>query len=151
MAKQDDITALLAPLVEDLGYELVGIEYNAHPTNGKLLLYIDQAESGVMLKDCERVSREVSALLDVHDPIPGRYQLEVSSPGLNRPLFTVEHFSRFRGEEVALTALMPVDGRRKFKGIIKNVVEDAITIELDGEQVEIAHGNIAKARLVPQI
>ena len=139
---------LLQPLVEDLGYEFVGLEYNANPKNSVLVLYIDTPE-GIQLEDCERVSREVAALLDVEDPIPGQYSLEVSSPGLDRPLFTLDQFERFSGEEVQLTAFAPVAGRRRFKGKILGTAEGTVRLEQDGNEVELEFGNIAKARLVP--
>jgi ribosome maturation factor RimP len=96
-----------------------------------------------------RVSREVAALLDVEDPIPGHYDLEVSSPGLDRPLFTLEQFQRFTGEQAKLTAFAPVDGRRKFKGRILGASDGNVRMEQDGNEVTLEFSNIAKARLVP--
>ena len=96
----DKLTNLLQPLVEDLGYEFVGIERSSNPKNPVLIIYIDTPD-GIAVEDCEKVSREVAALLDVEDPIPGQYRLEVSSPGLDRPLFTLEHFGQFTGESGA--------------------------------------------------
>ncbi len=142
------LNALLQPLVEDLGYEFVGLEYSANPKNALLVLYIDKPE-GIQLDDCEAVSREVAALLDVEDPIAGQYSLEVSSPGLDRPLFTLDQFQRFSGEEVKLTAFAPVAGRRKFKGRILGASDGTVRLEQDGNEVELEFGNIAKARLVP--
>ena len=95
------------------------------------------------------MSREVAALLDVEDPISGHYNLEVSSPGLDRPLFTIEQFERFSGEEVKLTVFAPVDGRRKFKGKILGAAEGTVRMEQDGNEVSLEFSNIAKARLVP--
>ncbi len=114
------LTAILQPLVQDLGYEFVGLEFSSHPKNPVLVLYIDKAE-GIAIEDCERTSREVAALLDVEDPIPGHYVLEVSSPGLDRPLFSPEQFDRFTGEVVQITLFAPLGGRRKFKGRILGV------------------------------
>lgn len=142
------LNAILQPLVEDLGYEFVGLEYNANPKNSVLVLYIDKPD-GIQLDDCEAVSREVAALLDVEDPIPGHYNLEVSSPGLDRPLFTVAQFERFKGEQVQLTAFAPVNGRRKFKGMILGAADSTVRLEQDGSEVALDFGNIAKARLVP--
>src|SRR5690606_25160167 len=96
-----------------------------------------------------RASREISALLDVNDPVAGRYTLEVSSPGLERPLFTMEHFRRFAGEQVKISVSLPVDGRRRFQGRIDDVEDDRITIDQDGTPVTIAHACVGKARLVP--
>ena len=142
------LNAMIQPLVEDLGYEFVGLDYSANPKNSVLVLYIDK-ENGIDLEDCETVSREVAALLDVEDPIPGHYDLEVSSPGLDRPLFTLEQFARFSGEQVKLTAFAPVDGRRKFNGQILGTGEGTVQLEQDGNAVELEFSNIAKARLVP--
>ena len=146
--KEKRLTALLQPLVEELGYEFVGIDFSSNPKNPSLVLYIDKP-AGLQVEDCEITSREVSALLDVEDPIPGHYVLEVSSPGLDRLLFTPAHFSRFVGELVKITLLEPNEGRRKFTGAILRVQDDTITIEQDGTEVSLQHGNIAKARLVP--
>ena len=142
------LTELLQPLVNELGYEFVGLEYSGNPKNPALVLYIDKPE-GIAVEDCEQTSREVAALLDVEDPIPGHYVLEVSSPGLDRPLFTVRHFGQFIGETVQVTLFAPQDGRRKFKGRILGVQEEQVLIDQDGKEVTLKHGNIAKARLVP--
>ncbi len=145
----DELNALLAPVVADLGLELVGIEFSPSSGGSLLRVYIDAPEQGVGIDDCERASREISALLDVHEPMSGHYTLEVSSPGLERPLFTPEHFVRFLGQEVRVNLNLPLDGRRRFQGPIRAVDGDRITIEQDGVPVEIVHANIAKARLVP--
>ena len=142
------LTALLQPLVEDLGYEFVGLEYSSNPKNPVLVVYIDHAE-GIKVEDCERTSREIAARLDVEDPIPGHYVLEVSSPGLDRPLFTPAQFEQFAGEVVQISLFAPLAGRRKFKGRILAVQDGNIVIEQDGVEVPLEHGNIAKARLVP--
>jgi ribosome maturation factor RimP len=142
------LTELLQPLVTDLGYEFVGLEYSGNPKNPALVIYIDKP-AGIAVEDCEQTSREVAALLDVEDPIAGHYVLEVSSPGMDRPLFTVRQFEQFIGEQVQLTLFAPQEGRRKFKGRILGVQEEQILIEQDGKEVTLKHGNIAKARLVP--
>lgn len=140
---------LLQPVVEDLGFELLGVEYAPHPTNGLLRLYID-SDAGITVDDCAIVSREVSGLLDVEDPISGHYNLEVSSPGMNRPLFKLEHFRQFIGEQAKLTALPPVDGRKNFKGTIQAVEGEDLLLEVDGEIYRIPHDRVQKARLVPE-
>ncbi len=142
------LTVMLQPLVEDLGYEFVGLEFSTNPKSRVLVLYIDKA-AGIAVEDCELTSREVAALLDVEDPIPGHYVLEVSSPGLDRPLFSLRQFERFAGELVQISLFAPLDGRRKFKGRILGVRDETVTIEQDGVEVTLEHGNIAKARLVP--
>ncbi|MEM1092311.1 MAG: ribosome maturation factor RimP [Pseudomonadota bacterium] len=145
-----DIEELLAPLVEDLGYEWVGLEYHPHPSNGVLRVYIDQPETGIGLEDCALVSREISGLLDVNDPIKGHYNLEVSSPGMDRPLFSVDQFARFAGQQVKVSLHAPVEGRRKIRGTIGAVEGQTIRLLVDDEAVEIDHADVAKARLVPE-
>jgi len=142
------LNEMLQPLVEDLGYEFVGIEYNSNPKHSVLRIYID-AENGVGIKDCEIVSRETAALMDVKDPIKSRYNLEVSSPGLDRPLFTLAHFTEFKGQEVKINLFAPQDGRRKFQGSILVVGENTVSVDQDGTEVALDFSNIAKARLVP--
>ena len=144
----DKLTNLLQPLVEDLGYEFVGLERSSNPKNPVLVIYIDTPD-GIAVEDCERVSREVAALLDVEDPIPGQYRLEVSSPGLDRPLFTLEQFEQFSGEKARISLYAPMEGRRKFKGKILGVDDDRIKLDVEGMEVLLDMGNIAKARLVP--
>jgi ribosome maturation factor RimP len=142
------LTHLLQPLVEALGYEFVGLDFGNDPKNPALVVYIDQ-DSGIAVEDCENVSREVAALLDVEDPIPGRYNLEVSSPGLDRPLFTAEQYQQFVGEMVRISLFAPEEGRRKFKGTILGVEDGQVKLKLDGSEVSLEMSNIAKARLVP--
>ena len=142
------LNELIEPLVADLGYEFVGLEYRSQPKQSLLRIYID-CEGGVGLQDCESVSREVAALLDVEDPIAGHYNLEISSPGLDRPLFTLAQFARFAGEQVAVTLFAPAQGRRKFQGRILGTGDGLVTIEHDGAELALAFDNIAKARLVP--
>jgi len=147
--KDEELNALLAPLISDLGLELVGIEFSPGHGGSLLRVYVDAPERPVTIDDCERASREISALLDVNDPVAGRYTLEVSSPGLDRALFTPEQFARFIGEAVKINVNLPLDGRRRFHGKIKEIMDDRIVIEQDGTPVAIAHANIAKARLAP--
>ena len=142
------LTNLLQPLVEELGYEFVGLEHSSNPKNALLRVYID-LDKGIDLDDCSKVSREVAALLDVEDPIPGHYNLEVSSPGLDRPLFTPDQFQQFAGEEVKVTLFSPEEGRRKFRGRIVAVEGESVQLNVDNIEVELNFGNIAKAKLVP--
>lgn len=154
--KSTGIAQLLSPTVESLGLELLGVEYLPAPGGATLRLYIDRpgadasAEGqGVGIEDCEAVSREVSAQLDVEDPISGNYTLEVSSPGVDRPLFTPAHFQRFLGEQAKVVLKLPQDGRRRLTGRIAAVEGDTITFDVDGQPFAAAAGNIDKARLVP--
>jgi ribosome maturation factor RimP len=152
--KADEIAALLSPTVESLGLELLGIEYLPAPGGATVRLYIDvpQAESearSVGIEDCEAVSREVSAQLDVEDPITGNYTLEVSSPGLDRPLFGAAQFARFVGETAKVTLKLPQDGRRRFQGAIVRVDGSTIVFAVDNAELGIDAANIDKAKLVP--
>ena len=139
---------LLEPSVEALGFELVDIIHR--PGKGGLLrLYIDKSPGDVTVDDCEQVSRQVSALLDVEDPNPGNYTLEVSSPGFDRPLRTKAHFQRFLGSEAKLTLHQMLEGRRRFTGKLAEVVDDDVVMNVDGEEFRISLSSIERARLVP--
>jgi ribosome maturation factor RimP len=141
---------LIAPVVAALGYELVGVEHVPQGRRSVLRLYID-GDDGITVDDCERVSRQVSALLDVEDPIAGEYLLEVSSPGLDRPLFTAEHFQRFAGHPVRLRLTIPMEGRRHFSGTLQGLRDDHVVLLVDGVEVELPLAKIDKANLVPEL
>lgn len=146
---------MLAPTVQALGLELLGAEYLPAPGGATLRLYIDvplheQPERMVNVDDCERVSREVSAQLDVEDPISGNYTLEVSSPGVDRPLFTAAQFLRHAGESAKVGLKLPQEGRRRLQGRILKVEESGlITFDLDGSEFVVSFDNIDKARIIP--
>lgn len=147
--RHDELTALVTPLIEALGLECLGVEYSPYSGNSLVRIYIDAPGRLVDIDDCEKVSREVGAALDVNDPIKGRYTLEVSSPGLDRPLFTPAHYERFVGQQAKVTLNVPLDGRRRFQGPIRAVEGERIVLEQDGVDVRIEHGNVLKANLVP--
>lgn len=152
--KAEEIAGLLSPTVAAMGLELLGVEYLTAPGGATLRLYIDvpeaQADSRMVgIDDCEAVSREVSAQLDVADPISGHYTLEVSSPGIDRPLFTPAQFARFAGQTAKVTLRLPQDGRRRLQGQILRVESERIVFALDGAEFVVAAANIDKARLVP--
>src|SRR5690606_29541562 len=137
-----------------MGLELLGIEYLPAPGGAVVRLYIDvpEAEAGeraVGIEDCEAVSREVSAQLDVEDPISGNYTLEVSSPGLDRPLFGAAQFARFAGESAKVALKLPQDGRRRLQGRILRVDAGTIVFDVDGAEFAVDAANVDKARLVP--
>ena len=148
--RKAEIEGLLSPTVQALGLELWGSELALSRAGGLLRLYIDHVDRPVTLEDCERVSREVSALLDVHDPITGNYTLEVSSPGLDRPLYRADQYARFVGSDVRATTAVPIDGRRRFQGRIAAVQDGRVTLELDTGAVVLAVADIEKAKLVPR-
>ena len=144
----DELTNLLEPAIERLGYELVDLEVRLGSGNGLVRVYIDKPE-GIDLDDCEKVSLAVSALLDVEDPVPGNYNLEVSSPGLDRKLTKPEHFQRFEGETVKVQMRFPIEGRRRFRGTLVSSDEENIVVEVDGESHSLPLKTIDTARLVP--
>ena len=143
---RERLIALIEPLIGRLGYELVDLEHTSGRGSAVVRLFIDSSE-GVGLTDCERVSREVSALLDVEDPIPSAYSLEVSSPGFDRVLRTRAHFERFAGARVFVELKVPRSGRRRYTGTLLSVDETGIAVEVDGQRVEMRYEEIGKARL----
>ena len=144
-----NVLNVVEPVVESLGYELVGVEYLTQGRDGLLRVYID-AEDGIKVEDCQRVSHQLSGVLDVEDVIKGHYSLEISSPGLDRPLFNAAQFERFAGSEVKLRLEAPLEGRRKFRGTLLGVEDGEVRLLVDGEEVRIPLASIDKANLVPQ-
>ena len=141
---------LLEPTVTTMGYELLGVEYLAQGKHSRLRVYIDSPE-GIGLQDCEQVSHQVSGLLDVEDPIHGHYSLEVSSPGLDRPLFRPAHYARFAGQRLKLRLRLARNGQRNFHGRIKRVEDEEIYISMDdGSELVLSCQDIEKAHLVPE-
>ncbi|RVU37318.1 ribosome maturation factor RimP [Rheinheimera riviphila] len=149
MTKQEQrLTELLSPTVEAAGFELLGCEFVPAGRHSTLRLFIDHPD-GVTVDHCAVVSREVGAILDVEDPIQNEYNLEVSSPGLDRPLFTPAHFAKVVGQKVEVKLAIPQDGRRKFKGQLLEIVEDMLVIEVDGKPYRLLMDNVDKANVVP--
>jgi ribosome maturation factor RimP len=143
---RERLIALIEPVLARLGYELVELDYSSGRAHAVLRLYIDR-EAGVTLDDCTQVSRELSAVLDVEDPIPSAYTLEVSSPGFDRVLRTQAHFGRFVGSRVFVELKEPRAGRRRYTGTLLTVDESGIALEVDREHVAVAFTEIGKARL----
>ena len=143
---RERLIALIEPLIGRLGYELVDLEHSAGRGSAVVRLYIDRP-AGVGIEDCERVSREVSALLDVEDPIPTAYTLEVSSPGFERTLRTRAHFERFVGSRVFVELAAPRAGRRRFTGTLLGVDAEGFSLEVDGQRVAVSFADLGKARL----
>ena len=146
----DELARLLEPTVERLGYELADLEVRLGGKGGLVRIFIDKPD-GIGLDDCEKVSLAVSAILDVEDPVPGNYDLEVSSPGLDRKLTKVEHFQRFIGETVKVQMRFPIEGRRRFRGTLVSVDDENIVVEVDGESHSLPLAAIDTARLVPVV
>jgi len=142
------LTAILRPAIEALGYELVGVQYNRGRGRGLLRVYIDK-DGGVTLDDCQRSSHQVSGVLDVEDPIAEQYDLEVSSPGLDRPLFEPEHYERYAGQKVRIRLSIPVHGRRKFTGTLLGLRGGEVLVIEDGVEWAVPLEAVGTARLVP--
>ena len=147
-SKQEILHNMIAPIVASLGCELWGLEYLTQGRYTTLRIFID-APAGVSLEDCEKVSRQVSSVMDVEDPIDGEYTLEVSSPGMDRPLYSVADYARYVGETVNVRLRMARDGRRRFKGKIVKVENDDVLIEVEGKEILMPVDAIDKANIVP--
>ncbi|RBO84823.1 ribosome maturation factor RimP [Marinomonas aquiplantarum] len=150
-AKFTILEELVRPVVEGLGFEFWGMEYLSQGKDSVLRIFIEtDAEKGIDVEDCARVSRQVSSILDVEDPITGEYHLEVSSPGLDRPLFSLAQYQAYVGSIVSLRLRVPFDGRRKFKGQLVGVENDDIVVRVDQEEYLLPIDLIDKGNIVPQ-
>ena len=164
-AKKQLLDDIIRPVVEGLGYECWGIDFISQGKHSMLRVYIEskdagaltelgedgkERESGIELGDCEKVSRQLSAVLDVEDPISGDYTLEVSSPGMDRALYELAHYERFKGHQVALKLRMPFEGRRKFSGLLNGVEGSDVIVQVDSEEFLFPVEGIEKANIVPQ-
>ena len=148
--RHERLQALIEPSLTALGYELVGIEYIPGRKSALLRVYIDSPD-GITLEDCERASHQISGVLEVEDPIHQAYSLEVSSPGLDRPLFTAAHFERFAGEQVRVKLAVPVDGRRNVTGALQGVIDGKVVILEEGVEIRLPLEAIGKAQLIPEL
>jgi len=148
--QHSELIELLEPVVTALGYEMLGIEYFKQKGGSLLRLYID-SDAGITLDDCARVNQQVIGVLDVHDPIKEMYNLEISSPGLDRPLFTLKQFQRYLGQEVKIKLREKINERRKITGVIKAIEETAVLVNEKGVDYSIPADVIDSAHLVPEI
>ncbi|ESP94937.1 MULTISPECIES: ribosome maturation factor RimP [Pseudoalteromonas] len=144
---EQDLTVMLEPAVEACGFELLGLEFVQAGRHSTLRVYIEH-ENGINVDDCAEVSRQISAIMDVEDPITNEYNLEVSSPGVDRPLFKQAHYEDAQGEEVRLRTKLPQDGRRNFKGDLIAVKGDMITLTVDGQEHHIMLSNVERANII---
>jgi len=144
------LTEMLRPAVEETGKELLGVEFISAGKNSVLRIFIDHV-NGIDVDDCAEVSRQVGAILDVEDPISSEYNLEISSPGLDRPLFDIAHYQAVIGAIINVKLSIPLNGRRKFKGELSAIENDNLIVLVDGEDYQLAFGNIDKGNLVAQI
>ncbi|MEH6542510.1 MAG: ribosome maturation factor RimP [Porticoccaceae bacterium] len=150
MARQDEtLNALIAPVVEALDCKLWGLEYNTGGRYSVLRIYIDR-ESGIGIDECENVSRQVSSLLDVEEVITGQYTLEVSSPGLDRPLYNLTQYQQFAGEDIKLRLRIPFEGQRKFHGRLNGIEGDDVVLMVEDNEYLFPVDNIERATVVPR-
>ncbi|WP_309043796.1 ribosome maturation factor RimP [Marinobacter sediminicola] len=147
--KLKQLEDILRPVVEGLGYEYWGIEYRSKGYQSMLRVFIDDAEKGIGIDDCEKVSRQISGVMDVEDPIQTEYTLEVSSPGMDRPLFRPEQYQAFVGHQVQIRLRMAFEGRRKFQGLIKGVEGDEVVVVVDDHEYLLPFDSIEKAQIIP--
>jgi len=147
--KLKQLEDILRPVVEGMGYEYWGIEYRSKGYQSMLRVFIDDAEKGIGIDDCEKVSRQISGVMDVEDPIQTEYTLEVSSPGMDRPLFRPEQYQAFVGHQVQIRLRMAFEGRRKFQGLIKGVEDDEVVIVVDDHEYLLPFDSIEKAQIIP--
>lgn len=148
-AKLNTLEEILRPVVEGLGYEYWGVEFRSQGRHSLLRLYIDDQENGISVEDCEKVSRQVSGVMDVEEPIQNEYTLEVSSPGMDRPLFTLEQFTAWAGYQVSIRLRMAFEGRRKFQGILKGTEDGDVVVVVDDHEYLLPFESIDKANIVP--
>ena len=148
--KDQQITELLGSTVDALGFELWGVEYLSQGRHSLLRVYID-AETGITVDDCARVSEQISSVLDVEEPISGEYTLEVSSPGMDRLLFRLDQYPGYVGEMVELRLRAPFEGRRKFKGVLTGIEGEDVVIRVDDHEYLLPHSAIDKARIQPRV
>jgi ribosome maturation factor RimP len=144
--RSDDLKALLAPVIEAMGYEFWGLDY-IQGRGAVLRIFID-SENGITVDDCAAVSHQVSGVLDVEDPIPGEYNLEVSSPGMERPLYTLEQFAMYVGDQVQMRLLAPVAGKRRVKGLLDAVEGEELVVKVGEEVLRVPFPQVDRANLV---
>ena len=148
-SKLEQLQAMLAPVVEALGYQCWGVEFISQGKHSLLRVYIDSAD-GILVEDCEKVSRQISGVLDVEDPIASEYTLEVSSPGMDRPLFTLEQFAAHAGGQVKIKLRSPFEGRRNFQGILRGTEEQDIVVLVDDHEYLLPIDSVDKANIIPR-
>ena len=146
--KVESLIEMLSPAVAAVGFELWGVDFFQQGRHSVVRLYIDGPD-GVGVDDCAVVSHQVSGVLDVEDPITGEYTLEVSSPGWDRPLFTLPQFARFTGSEVSVRLASPLNGRRRYKGVVQRVTDAEVELLVEGALVLIPFATIDKANVEP--
>jgi|TARA_Y100000589_G_scaffold148296_3_gene141765 ribosome maturation factor RimP len=148
-AKLKQLEDLLRPVVEGMGYTFWGLEFRSQGHHSLLRVFIDDAQNGITIDDCEKVSRQISGVMDVEDPIQTEYTLEVSSPGMDRPLFRLEQYQNFAGHQVQVRLRMAFEGRRKFQGVLKGVEGEDVVVVVDDHEYLLPFDSIERANIVP--
>lgn len=153
MTREEAVEGICRPVVEGMGFEWVGVEYHHNSQNAILRIYVDRHEGGIAMDEVVAITEQINPLLDVEDPIGGMYTLEVSSPGLDRPLFTLEHYAKFTGRAAKVTLKRALDRRRRFEGEIVAARDGQVVLKIqegkEWREVALEFANIDKARLVP--
>ena len=147
--QEERLQGLIEAAIAGFGFELLGVQLLRQGSHSKLRVYIDN-ENGITVDDCARVSHQVSGVLDVENPIPGHYTLEVSSPGLDRPLFKPEHYERHKGCRISVKLQVPMEGRRNFKGALLGMQDSSVRLDEDGVEWLIPFDLVGTARLIPE-
>lgn len=147
---EEKVEKIIEPYIKEMGVELYGVRFLSTPAGRVLRVYIDR-QGGVDLETCEEVSLRLSPLLDLEDPIPCSYYLEVSSPGIERPLLKKDHFYRYQGKKISLKTVRPIEGRRNFSGEVKEAQPDFFVVSCEGKEYEIKYEDVQKANLVVEI
>lgn len=147
-AKLQQLDAMLRPVIEGLGFDCWGIDYRAQGKHSVLRVYIDHPD-GISVEHCEQVSRQISGVLDVEDPISNNYSLEVSSPGMDCPLFSLAHYQALVGSQIQLKLRMAFEGRRKYLGIINGVQDNDVLLVVDDHELQLPFDSIESAQVVP--
>lgn len=144
----DKVTALIRPSVEDLGFELVQVRFMEGKKSRLLQVMAERPDGSMTLDDCTLISRQLSAVLDVADIMPGAYRLEISSPGIDRPLVKRADYENHLGHIAKVESILPIDGRRRWTGVLKTLIGDTLTLEVDGKPVALELSDIQSAKLV---
>lgn len=148
MSKLQQLQAILAPIIEAMEYQCWGVEFVSQGKHSVLRVFIEH-EQGITVDDCELVSRQIGAVLDVEDPISGEYTLEVSSPGMDRPLFTLEQFAAYAGHQVKVRTRVAIEDRRNFQGLLRGVEDQDVLVQVDQYEYLLPVDDIEKANVIP--
>jgi ribosome maturation factor RimP len=144
----EKIEVLIKPSVEDLGFELVQVRFMEGKSSRLLQIMAERPDGTITIDDCTLISRQLSAVLDVADIMPAAYRLEISSPGIDRPLVKRKDYEDYLGHSAKIESILPIDGRKRWTGILKTLIGETLTLEVDGKPVAIELNDIQSAKLV---